>query len=63
MITYVGDRVHVVEPWSSFRGMRGTVTQVRPYIMILIDGDRLPIRVGEREIAREANDPSLTGAE
>jgi hypothetical protein len=58
----VGDRVSVNAHWSSFYGMRARVVETRPVLMILIDGDRLPIRVGEQEILEEA-DTTLTGAE
>ncbi len=51
---YVGDRVKVTAQWSSFHGLTGVVTQTRPHIMMLIDDDRLPIRVIEREVTRLA---------
>jgi ribosomal protein L24 len=55
-----GDRVVVVAHWSSFRGMRGEVVQVTPHTMVLIDGDTYPIRVGDREIAKETSPPIWT---
>ncbi len=58
-----GDRVRVTAAWSSFVGMAGVVKQVQPHLMILLDGDRMPIRVGEREIAFDSDEVSLTGAE
>lgn len=62
-LTYVGDRVIVFAHWHSFRGERGRVTQVRP-LMVLIDGDRLPMRIEEQAIVREqASELTLTGAE
>lgn len=60
----VKDRVRVTAAWSSFYGMRGRVTQVEPHIMIIIEGDVQPIRVGEREIVLDEPDEiPLTGAE
>jgi hypothetical protein len=47
---YVGDRVVVHAQWSSFHGMRGVVTQVRPVLMVLIDDDTYSIAFGEREV-------------
>lgn len=47
----VGDRVVVVAMWSSFHTMKGRVTALTPHLMIIIDHDLHPIRVGEREIA------------
>ena len=60
----IGDPVRVTAAWSPFYGYRGTVTQVTPHLMIRIEGDSYPIRVGEREVVRE--EPStvnLTGVE
>lgn len=60
----VGERVRFVAAWSSFYGMTGAIVQMQPHIMILIDRDKHPIRVGEREIAvDEPSSQSLTGAE
>lgn len=61
---YTHDRVRVTATWSSFVGMAGRVTATRPHIMVILDGDRLPIRVTEREIARlDTSEISMTGAE
>ncbi len=60
---YRGDRVRVVAAWSSFVGMSGTVTDVRPHLMIRLDGDRMPIRVSDREVVRIDAEISMTGAE
>ncbi len=38
--------------------MSGIVKQVQPHLMILIDRDRCPIRVGEREIAFDREEVS-----
>ena len=59
-----GDRALFVASWSSWRGMRGEVKETSPHLMILLDGDRLPIRVHPREcIPEEPSEVSLTGAE
>ncbi len=60
----VGDPVIVTAHWSSFRGMRGRVTQTSPHLMILIERDTYPIRVGVREVTvDEPSTVNLTGAE
>ena len=59
----VGDRVIVSAQWSSFYTMRGTVTQTAPHLMILIDRDTYPIRVGEREVTLEETKQHIGGAE
>ena len=59
-----GDRVVFTAQWSSFYGMRGAVAAVRPNMMVLLDGDSHPIRVGPKEVTSdEPTEPSLTGAE
>ncbi len=60
-----GDRVVVTAQWSSFFGMKGAVASVRPHLMILIDGDKFPIRVGAKEITPEdlPTEPNMSGAE
>ncbi len=60
---YVGDRVRVIAAWSSFVGMSGVVTATRPHLMIRLDGDRMPIRVSDREVIPEWREISMTGAE
>lgn len=47
----VDERVIVVAP--SFIGKRGVVTQVTPLLMVQIDGERLPLHFGEREVIAE----------
>ncbi len=48
---------------SSFDGMTGVVTQSEP-LMVLLDGERLPMRFDERDmVPNEPNTTSLTGAE
>jgi len=59
----VGDRVVVTAQWSSFAGMRGVVTATSPHLMILIDRDKYPIRVGVKEVAPEADTQHHGGAE
>ncbi len=58
-----GDRVVVTAQWSSFVGMRGLVVAVTPHLMVLIDGDAYPIRMGEREVTRERVEPTWTAGE
>ncbi len=59
-----GDRVVVVAHWSTFRGMRGRVVATSPHLMILIDDDKYPIRVGTREVVvDEPSTVNMTGAE
>lgn len=55
-----GDRIVVTAQWSSFYGMRGEVVSVTPHTMVIIDGDTYPIRVGDREIAKDVRDPTWT---
>jgi hypothetical protein len=59
----VGARVLVFAEWSSFRGMRGTVTQSAPFMMVLLDGERQPLRVGKSEVLEESEPLTLTGPE
>lgn len=47
----VGDRVVVTAMWSTFHTMKGRITQLEPHLMIIIDHDKYPIRVGAQEIA------------
>lgn len=60
-----GDRIIFTAHWSSFYGYRGAVAMTKPHLMVLIDGDSYPIRVGAKEIAPEdmPTEPNLTGAE
>lgn len=60
----VGDRVLFVAHWSTYHRMRGTVTRVRPTVMVRLDGDTHPMCVNEREvIAEQPSELTLTGAE
>lgn len=60
----VGERVIVVSEKTNFRGMHGEITQIRPFVMVLLDGERLPIAFGTSElIAEEESSPHLAGAE
>ncbi len=60
---YRGDRVLVTAMWSTYVGMYGVVTATSPHLMIKLDGDRLPIRVGDREVSRSDAELAMTGAE
>lgn len=46
----VGDKVWFFAQWSSFHGLTGEVTVITPRLMVLIDGDRHPVAVGDREV-------------
>lgn len=60
----VGDRIVVTALWSSFHTMKGAIVSMSPHLMVLIDHDMRPIRMGEREVAlEESSSVSLTGAE
>lgn len=77
-LLYVGDRVRMVDRFAArqlckcrtyepswFNGMRGKVTQVSP-LMVLLDGERLPMRFDERDMDRvvdEPSEPNMSGAE
>jgi len=61
---YVGDLVLFVAPWNTFKGQRGRVTATTPHFMVLVDGDRLPMRFDVREVVEvDERSISLTGAE
>ncbi len=45
----VGQRVLFIARWSTFLGKRGHVSQTAP-LMVVMDDDPKPIRVGEREV-------------
>jgi hypothetical protein len=61
---YVGDRVTVTKEWSSFFGMRGVLTQVKPFAMVRFDGDTHPLRIEEPTIERDVPvEPHVGGAE
>jgi hypothetical protein len=57
----VGDRVIIVAP--SFKGLRGVVTDVNPILLVRIDGERLPLHFGEREVIDETSERHVGGAE
>lgn len=70
----VGDAVMMVDRYANrvaggerswFHGMRGKVTAMRPRLMVLLDGERLPMVFDERDIVEIdlASQPSMTGAE
>jgi hypothetical protein len=48
---------------SSFNGMRGRVTQVMPFVMVHLDGERLPMRFDERDFERVESVRHVGGAE
>ena len=61
---YVGDRVLVFAAWSSFYRMNGTVVATAPRLMVRLDGDSLPLAMGERECIRiEESSRHIGGAE
>lgn len=51
-------RVIVFAPHNSFRGQRGRVVQRDPYLMVLLDGERLPMRFEPNEIVPEESESS-----
>lgn len=60
----VGDRVEVVASWSSFRGMRGRVTQTRPFLMVVFDDDPRAVRIEEPSVVRiEDSQQHMTAGE
>ena len=54
------DRVEFCAHWSSFFGMKGTVVATKPFLMVLLDGDRHPVRVGDREVRPLEPQPAVT---
>lgn len=75
MTLYVRDRVVMVDRYASrrpcvcksratepswFDGMKGEVTQVSPYVMVLLDGERLPLRFDARDFDRVESEPHMT---
>ena len=59
----IGRRVEFVATWSSFVGMLGTIVQVRPHLMVRLDDDPRPIRVGDREVLLIEEPQHIGGAE
>lgn len=43
--------------------MRGEVKSITPHLMVQLDGDRFPIRFGDREVRRYEPDQHHGGAE
>ncbi len=58
-----GDRVEVVASWSTFRGMRGRVDSVAPYLMVVLDDDPRPVRMGETEVMLVGSERDLVAGE
>jgi hypothetical protein len=59
----VEQRVEVIASWSSFRGMRGTVTQTSPFLMVVMDDDPRPIRIEEASVVPVEDPQHIAGAE
>lgn len=59
----VGERVIVIAPWSTFRGERGVVVQTRPHLMVRLDDDPRPLRMGDGEVIAEQSERHIGGAE
>lgn len=64
----VGDRVLVrrsggAHDPNSFAGQFGRVTQDVPFLMVLLEGERKPLRFGERELVRVETPQHIGGAE
>lgn len=59
----VGDRVEFVASWSSYRGRYGTVKRTGPYLMVLIDSERLAVAASADEVRLAHEEISMTGAE
>ena len=62
---YPGDRVVIFAHWSSFYRQQGTVNATTPHLMVTVDGDTYPMRMGERECIRidDAPEPMTAGGE
>jgi hypothetical protein len=60
---YVGEPVIVVATWSSFRGRKGVVTQVTPFVMVQLEGEAFPLRMGAGEVVAEQSERHVGGAE
>jgi hypothetical protein len=59
----IGDRVTVFSGWSSFRGCMGKIVQLKPYVMVLLDGEDKPMAFGTSEIVEESNPRHVGGSE
>lgn len=62
-IRSVGERVMVIAPWNTFFRQRGRVTQVTPYVMVLLDDERLPMRFDAGTLVAEQSERHVGGAE
>ncbi len=63
-LPYVGDLVLFVGHANSFRGMRGRVVAIKPYLMVIVDGDTHPMRFDAREVITvEERETNMSGAE
>lgn len=60
---HVGEPVEVAAPWSSFWRKRGRVTQTQPYLMVHVEGERVPMRFGEGEVFSLESSKHVGGAE
>ncbi len=59
-----GDRVLFVAPWSSYRAQYAEVVTPPPGLMVLLDGDQIPIAARADEVIPDApSEISMTGAE
>lgn len=59
----IGDRIEVRSDWSSFDGQRGRVTQMAPYLMVVLDDDPRPIRIEEGVVFLVESERHIGGAE
>lgn len=59
----VGQRVVVWPRWNSFCGKSGEVKQTDPYVMVLLDGERLPMRFDRSELLEESMKRHVTAGE
>lgn len=58
-----GDRIEVTASWSSFRGQRGRIVATAPHLMVVLDDDPRPMRVGQTEVAPLGSESHVGGAE
>lgn len=59
----VGDRIEVTARWSSFVGKRGRVTEMHPFMMVVLDDDPRPLRIEEQSVVRVESERHVGGAE
>lgn len=55
--------VIVIVEWSRFRGRRGKVTPTLPHILVLLEGETIPLRFGAGELAPASAKAHHGGAE